>query len=228
MCIRDSYVDQFADYSATFGVLNDNYGHYSLMSGSNNVVGSSGDYSAVFGSRNEANEAYGLVSGYGCVSRWYSQVVHSGYTPDTDFPGESQNTINLSASCEHIGSPAVWTELFLDGDSGSERVTVVADTSYYFHYKVVARKKGQGSSPMTKSWHGEFLAQRDTLGQTIVGTPTVTSDFATSAGDEASWDFQIGLGGPGALKFDGKGSADATNPTHFQLYLYGPEVCTAH
>jgi len=213
-----------AAYSCTMGAYNTTGGNFVFAHGDTCTV--SQDYALARGDHCVASAKYGAATGYATVARWWGQKVHSGFTPTTSTPGESQNTLVLSASCEHIGSPAVWRQLWPDGDGGSASLGMVVDTTYYFHFLVVARKKGQAGTPQTKTWYGRFAVQRDSGASTLVGS-SVTADFSTSAGDEASWDFQISVVSD-AIVFEGKGSADGTNPTHFQLHVYGPEVCTAN
>lgn len=192
--------------------------------GRDNVL--SGNYGFVHGYYCETAGTYGWATGYASKSRWFGQYAHSGYSPASGTPGESQNTLILSASCSHLGSPAAFVQLRPDGHSGTENLTMVVDTTYYYHFLVVARKKAQGATEQTKTWYGRFAAQRDSSASSLVGS-TVTADFATSNGDEADWDFQVSVASD-AIVFEGKGSADATNATYFQLYVYGPEVCTAN
>lgn len=209
-----------------FGEQHDVAGNYSVVGGYYNNV-TSGLYGAIFGYQNEIDESNTFVYGRGAKANWYGQMAFSGFAPSTSAPGESQNNM-FSASCECLGDPATWTQLYPDGHGGSKTILMEADGSYYFHFAVVARKKGQGATELTKSWYGRIMAQRDSGGSNLVGTPTVTPDFATSNGDEASWDFRITVDGSHNIVFEGLGSVDASDPTYFQLYVWGPNVGTAN
>ena len=206
-------------YNCVSGFSHDIDADYCFASGKDGLI--SADYGVSIGQYCDVVEEYGQATGYGSKSRWFNQISHSGYTQSTSTPGQSQNMINLSLSGSHLGSPAYWQQLRPDGHGGSKDLEIQLNTAHYFHYLVVAIKRGQDTSEQIKTWYGRFYAFRDSGGVTF-GSSGV-SDFSTSNGDEASWLLEVTFSGNNII-FRGQGSNDASDATDFQAYVYGPEV----
>jgi hypothetical protein len=164
--------------SLSVGENSEQGGNYNNQSGNSNTQ--SGDYNTQSGYYNNQSGNYGLQSGAGAKDfALYAAITHSaGYFVSN---GDAQK-IELVARIET--TDATPGEMFLDGSSSSQRITLQNDSTYYFKIKIAARRSDADNESAAYELSGCIDRNANAASTALVGTVTKT----VLAEDTSAWD----------------------------------------
>lgn len=212
-----------ANASNSFAVGEDNSvqaGYAGALGYSNTITGQSW----VIGNHCRAEADMGLVTGYYAEGRWYNAITHSGWTIDTDYPGEFQTVVDVHLS--RTTSDATVTLLHPDGNTAGEDLDLQDDTAYVCNLLIVAKNKDTDDE--VKAWQLMFLVDRSNGTTNLVGVPNKIIIAAEGAAT-STWDVDVDSVATAA---NDQIEIDVTGEALTNIYWSGSlrvaEVCTAH
>jgi hypothetical protein len=172
------------NYSAILmGVSNNIFAPNStVMNGSYNQCAAYGSSSFIgAGSNNYIGAEYGSVmAGVGAKTNKRGQTTKSSFMFAAQ--GDAQGS-QLTEGCKTTNNTP--EELFLDGDGGSKRITIAADTTWSFRILVVARRTDADNESAAYDFVGCIDNNAGTTA--LVGSVTKT----VVAEDTAAWDCNV-------------------------------------
>jgi hypothetical protein len=176
-----------------------------IVGGQNNVLASGSlDSCIINGDYHKADANYSTIVGgrYG-LATMYGEIAHATQPQAAQNRGGIQHSVVLASSRQSSGSKE---ELFLDGSSNSERITIPLDTSWHFDINVTAKGYGTSDAGWWKFTGGIVntggtVSQIGTvtqLGYGINGTNFTQNDITISA-DNTNKSLKIEATDPGGF-----------------------------
>lgn len=197
--------------TATYGFIGGGQGNTvssqnaTVLGGQTNTSSGIGSL-AVGGYNNTASGSYSTVVGRSASTSHYGALSHSSH----EYSSAGDNQIEWAGlTCQTTSASTV--EMFLDGTTASQRLTIPIKTSWNFECLIVAREV-DGSAAKSASFTVVGLVSTDSSGvPTLIGS-TVTQQFASSGA--TSWAVAVSVVTVGAgtsyLKFTGAGATSTT------------------
>lgn len=174
--------DASGDGSAILAGFNNTVsGPYSsIINGKNNTI--TGERSFIGGgSYNIITNAYGsILCAFQAKSDKRGQTVKSSFNFSAQ--GDAQSS-QLTSGCKTTNNTP--EELFLDGDGGSQRITIASDTTWMFHIMVTARRTDADNESAAYN----FIGCIDNNAGTTASVGSVTKTVV--AEDTAGWDCNV-------------------------------------
>ena len=163
------------------GHTNTANGDFSTVGGGQNNI-TNGSHSTIIGGNDNITDGVSSVAyGQSAKARTHGQTAHAYGKFNTQGDAQESRLVLKNQTTNNA--------LTVIGLNGTSHPQMSDDSSWYFKYTVVARRRDAEGE--TKAWTIEGLAQNNTV-WFVVGTPMKTV-IGSSTGSE-TWDIQVGSG----------------------------------